>query len=371
MISDPFDIVRISMLPGIGPNRGRSLMLKFDSFTELRHAHARDLMETDGFEKTLAVKIRKALNDDRLISQINRVIEKTERACREKKFELITYQDEKYPVSLKNIYDPPLYFFLRGDLTKQDEKSIAIVGTRSATEYGKNVAVKITADLAALSVTIISGLALGIDTIAHRTALENSGRTIAVLGSGIDTIYPPMNKKLADKIIESGCIISEFPLGAKPDAGNFPRRNRIISGLALGLIVIETAIKGGSMITAHLAVDQDKSVFAVPGNIFEQKSGGTNYLIKAGLAKLIQSVDDIVEDLPVLTGKRIQPPPVQLTIFEGNIVKHLNNDPIHIDQLAELTSLSISELLVQLLQLEFKGVVRQLPGKMFVKAWNM
>lgn len=364
---DPFDIVRISLLPNIGPNRGRGLIAKFGNFENLLHAHVRDMMEIDGFEKTLASKTRLALHDQDLLSQIDQTIEKCERVCREKNIHLITYVDDEYPSSLKNIYDPPLYLFMRGEWKQQDEKSIAIVGTRAATPYGKHAVEKIGGALAEMGITIVSGLALGIDTIAHRVALEHSARTVAVLGNGVDFIYPDQNRKLAEKITESGCVMSELPLGAKPDAVNFPRRNRIISGLSTGVLVVETAIKGGSMITAHLATDQNKSVFAIPGNIFDAHSSGTNFLIKTNLAKLVQTADDILEDLPQLTGKRMQPHHIQLTIFEENILKHLDGDPVQIDHLAELSSLSISDLLVQLLQLEFKGVVRQFPGKMFAR----
>ena len=367
---DPFDIVRISMLPNIGPNRGRSLLSRFGSFEKLQHAPAKELAELDGFEKTLATKTKLALHDEKLLATIHRTVEKCEKTCREKSIHLITYLDDAYPKRLHQIYDPPLYFFMRGDIVEKDSRSLAIVGTRSATPYGKHCVEKLCGDLADLGVTIISGLALGVDSIAHHTALMHGARTIAVLGSGVENIYPDQNRKLAEKITTQGAVISELPLQAKPDAVNFPRRNRIISGIALGVLVVETDVKGGSIITAHLAADQNRPVFAVPGNIFDRSSAGTNNLIKTNIAKLVQRVDDILEELPELAGKKIKHPTVQLTMFEEQIVRHLSQEPIQIDELALLTELSTSDLLVQLLQLEFKGVVRQLPGKMFVQYWE-
>ena len=226
-------------------------------------------------------------------------------------------------------------------------------------------------DLADQKITIVSGMARGIDSIAHRTALKNKSRTIAVLGSGLNVIYPPENKKLYDEISESGMVLTEYNLDTKPDAVNFPKRNRIISGLSLGCVVIETGITGGAMQTAALALDQGREVFAIPGNLGIRQSEGTNLLIQKGEAELIRSAEDILIELelklkPVI-GKNIPRPDIELNLFEEQILSHLNNEPIQIDLLASKANLSTSDCLVHLLSLEFKGVVRQLPGKTFIR----
>ena len=210
----------------------------------------------------------------------------------------------------------------------------------------------------------------GIDSTAHFSALKNNGRTIAVIGSGLDIIYPAENKKLFNQIAENGVIISEFPLGTIPNAENFPKRNRIISGISLGTLVIETAITGGAMQTARLALDQNREVFAIPGNLGVRQSEGTNLLIQRGEAELIKNAEDILIELelklkPIL-GKNIPKQQKDLTIFEEKIYNCLLNEPLHIDKIAEKTEQSTSDCLVHLLSLEFKGLVKQLPGKMFM-----
>jgi DNA processing protein len=225
--------------------------------------------------------------------------------------------------------------------------------------------------LAEMGITIVSGLARGVDTIAHRTALQTDSRTLAVIGSGLDYIYPPENKKLAARIEQGGAVISEFFMGTKPDPGNFPRRNRIISGISLGTLVVETAENGGAMITASAALDQNRELFAVPGNITEKNSVGTNLLIRDGQAKLVQSVDDIVVELamqlkPLVGSPAVKPLP-QLTVFEQSVYETLEATPIQIDEIIERTGFSPSDTLVHLLGLEFKGMIRQLAGKYFVR----
>jgi len=285
--------------------------------------------------------------------------------------EIITYWDIQYPQQLKNIYYPPLILYVLGDLTENDSQSISIVGTRTATDYGKTIATKFTTALAKQNITIVSGMARGIDSIAHKTALKQNGRTLAIIGSGLDVIYPPENKSLFHKIIEHGAVISEFSLGTKPDAQNFPKRNRIIAGISLGTLVIETRKNGGAMQTAKHALDQNKEVFAIPGNLTSEQSNGTNTLIQRNGAKLVTNPEDILIELQLKLkpeiGINIPKPKLDLSLFEEKIYNLLDNSPKQIDKIASESSLSISDSLITLLSLEFKGIVQQLPGKMFKK----
>ncbi|MFC2084601.1 DNA-processing protein DprA [Bacteroidota bacterium] len=285
---------------------------------------------------------------------------------------VITYWDQEYPILLKNIYSPPLVLYLLGDLKKSDDEALAVVGTRRPTEYGKDQAVLITRELANYGITIISGLARGIDSVCHRTALENNGRTIAVIGSGLNVIYPPENKKLFYDISQNGAIVSEYPLDTNPDAPNFPKRNRIISGLALGTIVVETRKNGGALQTAAYALDQNREVFAVPGKLGIPQSEGTNILIQKGEAKLIIEPDDILSEINIKLAKsakkKISAPSIELNLFEQKLFDSISGDAKYIDLIAEEVSLSTTECLVHLLSLEFKGLVIQLPGKLFKRA---
>ncbi|OGU33595.1 MAG: DNA protecting protein DprA, partial [Ignavibacteria bacterium GWA2_35_9] len=262
-----------------------------------------------------------------------------------------------------------LLIYTKGTFTRDDEYSIAIVGTRQPTNYGKIQTERIASELANQNITIVSGLARGIDSIAHKSALKVGKRTIAVTGSGLDVIYPPENAKLYDEIAEKGLIISEYELGAKPDAVNFPKRNRIISGLSLGCIIVETGITGGAMQTAAFALDQNREVFAVPGNLGVKQSEGTNVLIQRGEAKLIRNSEDVLLELELklkpIIGKNIPKPKIEMNLFEEKIISVLKNEPVQIDVIATSTNLSTSDCLVHLLSLEFKGLVKQLPGKMF------
>ena len=284
---------------------------------------------------------------------------------------IITYWDNQYPQQLKNIYYPPLILYVLGDLDENDSQSISIVGTRTATDYGKSMVTKFTTSLVKQKITIVSGMARGIDSIAHKTVIKENGRTLAIIGSGLDVIYPPENKKLFRDITEQGAVISEFPLGTKPDAQNFPKRNRIIAGISLGTLVVETRNNGGAMQTAKHALDQNKEVFAIPGNLTSEQSNGTNTLIQRNGAKLVTEPDDILVELQLKLkpeiGVNIPKPKMDLSLFEEKIYNLLDNKPKQIDKIASESSLSISDSLINLLSLEFKGVVQQLPGKMFRK----
>jgi DNA processing protein len=259
--------------------------------------------------------------------------------------------------------------YLLGSIDTLKKNTIAIVGTRMPTSYGKYQAESMARELALNNIVVVSGLARGIDSIAHNSALKSGGKTIAVIGSGIDVIYPPENKNLFNKIIEQGLIISEYPLGTKPDAQNFPKRNRIISGVSLGTLIVETRLNGGAMQTAAYAIDQNREIYAIPGNINSKQSEGPNSLIQRGEAKLVLSVDDILDELinklDVKKNKKNVEQNLMLNLFEEKIIAVLNEEPKHIDEISKLTSLSVSDCLVNLLILEFKGIVKQLPGKVF------
>lgn len=293
--------------------------------------------------------------------------------CEFKGINLISILDDEYPENLKNIYDPPIFLYYKGNLNPTDKYSLTIVGTRFPSEYGESVCKQLIKEICKYNIITVSGMAKGIDSMCHSYTLQYGGSTYAVLGSGVDIVYPSDNKKLYEKIIENGAVISEFETGTKPDKVNFPRRNRILSGISLGTIIIETGIRGGSRITAEFALDQDRELFAVPGYIYARRSQGCNDLIKKGHAKLITGFDDILSELSyrlegfISLEKKVNqlPEELELSVFEQQIYDVIDDNPIHIDEIANLTSLSISDCLVNLLTLEFKGLIKQLPGKYF------
>ena len=358
------ELLRLSSVPRIGTQKVRALIAHFKTSEDVFQASARELIAVPGIDKKLASNILHHTTGeefaDEQLKQLNKLGGK-----------IITIWDKEYPDLLRRIFDSPAILFVLGKFKETDVRSIALVGTRHPTSYGRSVAEKLTQDLAKHSITIISGLARGIDTVIHSTALKCGTRTIAVIGSGLDVVYPPENKKLMERIAEEGAVVSEFPMGTKPDAPNFPRRNRIISGLSLGTVVVESAEDGGALITATTALDQDREVFAVPGNITEKRSNGPNKLIRDGRAKLIMSAQDIFDELTsqlhLSFDKNEIKPHAELIPPEQSLFHLLSDEPIHIDTLAEQTNMSVSDALVTLLSLEFKGVIRQLPGEMFVR----
>lgn len=367
------DLLVLSRIPGIGPARLRALVTHFGDTPSIFHASPRELIAVEGIEQKTALNIanffRHGIPQDTqgyAAGQLSRLQAAGGR--------LISFWDDDYPPHLKRIYDPPPFLFVRGSLTDADTPSIAVVGTRTPTPYGTRLAERFATDLCSLGITVVSGLARGIDTIAHGAALKAGGRTLAVIGSGIDVMYPPENGGLASRLTSRGALISEFVMGTKPDAVNFPQRNRIISGITLGTLVIETGIAGGAMITARIALDQGREVFALPSPVTGTVRSGTNLLIREGSALLTESVEDILAELgsrlrgagmvlPVLP----EAPPPPLTLFEQRVFDVLTDRPVHIDTVAELSGYSTSEALVHLLALEFKGAVRQLPGKLFLR----
>ncbi|MBA7694463.1 hypothetical protein ES703_103074 [subsurface metagenome] len=282
---------------------------------------------------------------------------------------VFTCHDPHYPSRLKEIYDYPPVLYVRGSLLPEDEWCLAVVGTRRATVYGRQVTEEIVADLAQSKITIVSGLAKGIDSIAHRSALDVGGRSIAVFGCGLDIVYPSENAELARQIIRQGALISEYPLGTKPKAENFPRRNRIMSGLSLGVLIIEADKSSGAMITAHLALEQNREVFAIPGSILSPASRGTNHLIQEG-AKLVRDYTDILEELNLtavahqIEMKEIIP----ASDTESLLLKKLSAEPTHIDEVCRLSGLPISTVSSTLAMMELKGLVKQVGTMSYVLA---
>jgi DNA processing protein len=289
---------------------------------------------------------------------------------------VITIHDaECYPAPLKMIPDPPPYLYVRGELRLEDHWAVAIVGSRLPSTYGLKITNRLARNLTHRGVTIVSGMARGIDSEAHRGALSGGGRTIAVLGSGVNVVYPPENRKLYEQISERGAVVSEYPLDTEPEAGHFPDRNRIISGMCLGVTIVEAAPKSGSLITARLALEQGREVFAVPGSVDSIRSRGTHDLIRQG-AHLVESAEDIWEELGEIVrawGGRVESEQTKpearepLTPEEERIMALFGVEPVHIDKLIQQGGLGSSPTSAALLQLELKGRVRQLPGKRFLR----
>jgi DNA processing protein len=279
---------------------------------------------------------------------------------------IVTFLAAEYPKILFEIPDPPPFLYVRGELPDV-EPAIAIVGSRRASTYGRQVTARLARELAGHGVTVVSGMARGIDTAAHRGALDGNGRSIGVLGCGIDVIYPPENSGLFAEMAEKGSLVSEFPMQTLPLAENFPRRNRIISGLCRGVLVVEALENSGSLITAQYALDQGREVFAVPGNITSAASRGTNRLIREG-AKLVAETKDMLDELNCRTGvggERLAPPRFELTPPEASIYALLAEGPLHIDDIIVKSALTVGDVSAILLRLELKGAIMQLPGKHF------
>jgi len=329
-------------------------------------ASAEELAQVEGMSARQVAAIQNFKTPDRVKRELAQV--------NQKKINITTLADPLYPPLLREIPDPPPYLYVYGNLDGSP-KNIAVVGSRNATDYGISTTQRLCADLSTFGITIISGMALGIDTAAHQGALAGRGKTIAVLGSGLDKIYPSENLNLFNRISERGAVISEFALNTAPEAHNFPIRNRIISGMSLGTVVVEATKKSGSLITARLAAEQNREVFAVPGSIQSFKSTGTHKLIKQG-AKLIENAQDVLEELSAF----IDAPKVMkhqdpnrtaenlslMTPEELAVYKLLSPYPEHIDTIVRKTTVEPGKLLSILLQLELNGMVKQLPGKRFV-----
>ncbi|PKL52248.1 MAG: DNA-protecting protein DprA [Nitrospira bacterium HGW-Nitrospira-1] len=351
--------IGLCMVHDIGPVTGRKLLAAFGCPENVFKANASDLLSVNGISRERAGHIRKFCQWDE--------VEKYVRTMEKKGISAVPYQDDRYPEALKNIDDAPLVLYMKGEYHPDDRFAIGIVGSRKHTPYGESVTQRIAGELSAAGFTIISGLARGIDTLSHESALAAGGRTIAVLGSGPDVCYPPENRGLTERIAASGCVISEFVPGTMPNKENFPRRNRLISGLSLGVLVVEATDKSGSLITAGYALEQNKEVFSVPGNITSQNSEGTNKLIKQG-AKIVLKTNDIIEELaPVLKGyiRTELKERVKLEGEENRLCSMLSMEPKHIDLILRESGLAVNQLLNLLLSLELKGIVKQAGGKRF------
>ena len=280
---------------------------------------------------------------------------------------VLSWNDEEYPGRLKEVDDKPPVLYVKGDLISEDKWSIAVVGTRRATVYGRQVTEEIVNNLSRRKITIISGLARGIDTVAHKAALDAGGRTIAVFGCGLDMVYPADNLNLARRICECGALVSEYPLGTRPRADNFPRRNRIMSGMSLGVLVIEASERSGALITAHQALEQNREVFAIPGSILSPASCGTNRLIQEG-AKLVLNYNDVLEELNLcITEQQMEMRKfVSVTDTENMVLECLSGETTHIDEICRRTELPISTVSSLLSIMELRGIVKQLGGMQYI-----
>jgi DNA processing protein len=343
-----------SLIPTIGTKRLLTLLNSFGDLAAAWTASEGDLRSVgvEGEPLKNLLQFRRSLDPDAEMAKVERV-----------GAHIVTLVDEAYPALLRDLPDAPALLYVRGSLLPSDSLAIGVVGTRKATVYGLDAARDLSKQLAQNSITVISGLAQGIDTAAHRGALAGGGRTLAVTGCGIDTIYPPQNRDLAADIMSNGAIVTEFSVGAPPDKRNFPRRNRVISGMSLGVLVIEAPVSSGALITAESAAEQGRDVFAVPGNIFNANSHGTNRLIQDG-AKLVQSVEDILNELHIAHhDARTRTQTVQIvpeSETEAQIIAHLSADPIHVDDLARACGMPIAAVTSVLTILELKGLARKI-----------
>jgi DNA processing protein len=283
---------------------------------------------------------------------------------------ILTWEDPEYPRLLRQVPHPPPVLYIKGTLTYEDEWALAVVGTRRASAYGREVTRAFVTDLVHNKITIVSGMARGIDAEAHRVALEAGGRTIAVLGSGIDIIYPPEHDKLARAIAQHGALVTEYPVGTTPEAVNFPPRNRIISGLSLGVLLVEGDETSGAVITADYALEHDREVFAVPGNIFRRESRGPNKLIRESRAKSVMRVQDILEELnlTLIAEQAEARAVVPDNETEATLMRYLSTEPVHVDELRQQTGLPIAQVSSTLALMELKGLVRQSGGMNYVLA---
>ena len=354
--------VALNQFSKFGPLRFKKLLKYFQTAEQIFNAPINEFKNA-GIEESIAqefISMRTKINPDQLWDNLEK-----------ENIKIVTINEDAYPKLLKEIHNPPALLYYKGKL-EHDEYTLAVVGTRKCTSYGQQIVNDIVKKLISSNLTIVSGLALGIDTLAHSATLEARGRTISILGTGLDkqSIYPVTNKYLADKIVsEGGCIFSEFPLGTPPLKHHFPQRNRIISGLSLGTLVIEAGERSGALITAFLALEQNREVFSVPGNIYSPVSAGPNKLIKLG-AKTITSAEELIESLNLtqateyIKTKEI----VGETETEKKIIPHLDHEPKHVDELIRLTKLDTSTINSTLTIMEMKGMVKNLGGMQYVLA---
>lgn len=351
--------IAFSLLPDIGARRLRRVADHFVSMEEAWSASASALIAA-GLEPRVATAAVQARASIDVMAQAEKAARAGVRAT--------TLRDPDYPTRLAEIYDAPPVLYVRGALAPDDEWSVAVVGTRKITPYGREVTHQLCTALARRNITVVSGLARGIDAVAHRSTLDAGGRTVAVFASGVDIVYPSEHRQLAVDITSSGALVSEHPVGSKPDAPNFPARNRIISGMSLGTVVVEAGEKSGALITAARALEQNREVFAVPGSIFGSQSIGTNRLIRDSGAKLVLSAEDVLDEL------RLQMAPQQMEMrlllptneVESALLALLGPEPLHIDALIRASNLPASEVSSALAMMELKGMARPAGGMTYV-----
>jgi DNA processing protein len=352
--------IGLSLVPEIGPVISKKLLSAMGSPENIFRAGTKELLSVKGLRRGTADQIR----NFGLWDAVERHLKDTER----KSIRVVCYHDPDYPEILRETEDAPIVLYMKGQYVPDDRFAIAVVGSRKHTPYGAAVTQRLSGELSSAGFTIVSGMARGIDTLAHMSSLSSRGRTIAVLGSGPDVPYPAENAALMEKIAASGCVISEFTPGTKPNKENFPRRNRIISALSLGVLVVEAAADSGSLITARYALEQNKEVFAVPGNITSPNSGGTNGLIRQG-AKIVLETGDIIGELgPLLRGfikAARDRQPIDMSEEEKELCNFLTREPKHIDLISREASVPSHKILEVLLSLELKGIVQQTIGKRF------
>jgi DNA processing protein len=358
--------LQLAMVSGVGPKTRRSLLERFGTSEAVLQAAPSQLREVQGVGPKLTGKIlaaRDTIDPEQLIAD-----------CQAHGVTILTDADDAYPVLLKQIYDPPAVLFVRGQFRPQDGMAVAIVGTRHGTPYGMRQAERLGSALALAGLTIVSGLARGIDSAAHRGALAAGGRTIAVLGSGVLNIYPPEHDRLAESVTASGAVISEAPPHASPQSGVFPQRNRIISGLSLGVIVVEAADRSGALITARLAMEQNREVFAVPGHVDDRTSHGCHRLIRDG-AKLVQCPEDVLEEFgPLFTatttaeGRTVHhPAELLLNELEQRVLDAVGTEATLVDGVVTATGLSVPQVLATLSVLEMRRLIRRVSGTTVVR----
>lgn len=348
------------MVPSVGAIRLKKILIYFESPEKAWQANKIELKKAELEDSVIneIIEARKIIDPDKEFNKLGK-----------ENINIITLTDASYPARLKEIYDAPPILYIKGEIKPEDKLAIAVVGSRKISSYGRQATSRFTSELAQNGITIISGLAYGVDTLAHETALQANGRTIAVLGSGLNTqnIYPPINQKLAEKIIENGAVLSEYPFGTPATPQNFPARNRIVSGLSLGVLIIEAAEKSGALITAEHALSQNREIFAVPGSIYNPNSVGPNNLIKKG-AKLVLTCQDIFEELnldttTMATSAKANPE----TKEEKIIYALLSNESTHIDKIMILSKLDAATANATLTIMEINGLVKNLGGMNYIK----
>jgi DNA processing protein len=355
--------IAFNMLPDIGPVLARRLLSHFGNPINVFQASTSELKHVQDIGESRIKSITGFNQWDIVHNEIEN--------AKKKGIKIVTFNNSKYPYMLRNLPDAPLLLYVKGEIRDDDRYAVAIVGSRQATGYGLRVAETISSALTSYGLTIVSGMARGIDAASHKGALRSGGRTLAVMGSGIDVPYPMENKGLIETVALKGAVISEFPLGTAPNRENFPKRNRIISGLSLGVLVVEATVDSGSLITVQYALEQGKEVFALPGNVTSKNSKGTNKLIKNG-AKLVENAEEIIEELRpqikgILKEQRLNSgrDVPEMSEEEKTIYRFLDTEPKHIDLIIRGTNMPGSKALSLLLSLELKGIVRQVEGKRF------